>query len=188
MSITTAQNIAGYRAGTWRLDPAHSQVAFAVRHLAISKVRGVFEDFDVTVTTTENPADVTVEASIEIASINTKQAQRDEHLRTSDFFAAAEYPQMKFVSTAFQLAADNSFALDGELTLRGITKAVRLRGEFGGIVTNEYGQIKAGVEASTKINRHDFGISWNAVQEAGGVTLADEVTISFDLQFVLSNQ
>lgn len=182
----TAEHVAGYQAGTWKLDPTHSEIAFSVRHLAISKVKGVFEDFDVTVVAPENPSDATISATIEIASVNTKQAQRDGHLRTSDFFAADEHPQMRFVSTAFHPEQDGTFVLDGDLTLRGVTKPVSLKGDFGGITVDGYGQTKAGVEATTKINRHDFGVSWNAAVEAGGVTLGDDVTISFDLQFVLS--
>ena len=182
----TAELVDGYQTGTWKLDPTHSEIAFSVRHLAISKVKGVFEQFDVTVTAPETPSDATVEATIEIASVNTKQAQRDQHLRTSDFFAADEHPQMRFVSTALRPQEDGAFVLDGDLTLRGVTKPVTLQGEFGGITVDGYGQTKAGVEASAKINRHDYGVSWNAALEAGGVTLGDDVTISFDLQFVLS--
>jgi polyisoprenoid-binding protein YceI len=182
----TAEHVTGYQAGTWKLDPTHSEITFSVRHLAISKVRGSFEQFDVTVTAPENPADATVTATIEIASVNTKQAQRDQHLRTSDFFAADEHPQMRFVSTAFHPEADGTFVLDGDLTLRGVTKPVSLKGDFGGITVDGYGQTKAGIEATTKINRHEFGVSWNAAVEAGGMTLGDDVTINFDLQFVLS--
>ena len=182
----TAEHVAGYRTGTWKLDPTHSEIAFSVRHLAISKVKGVFEQFDVTVVAPEHPADATVEATIEIASVNTKQAQRDQHLRTSDFFAADEHPQMRFRSTALRPQDDGEFVLEGDLTLRGVTRPVVLKGEFGGITTDGYGQTKAGVEAKTKINRHDFGVSWNAALEAGGMTLGDDVTVTFDLQFVLS--
>jgi polyisoprenoid-binding protein YceI len=182
----TAEHVAGYQTGTWKLDPTHSEIAFSVRHLAISKVKGTFEQFDVTVTAPEDPSDATIAATIDIASVNTKQAQRDQHLRTSDFFAADEHPRMTFVSTAFHPNEDGTFVLDGDLTLRGVTKAVSLKGDFGGITTDGYGQTKAGVEATTKINRHDYGVSWNAALEAGGVTLGDDVTISFDLQFTLS--
>ena len=182
----TAEHVAGYKAGTWKLDPAHSEVAFSVRHLAISKVKGTFDAFDVTVIAPENPSDATIEATIEIASVNTKQAQRDQHLRTSDFFAADEHPQMKFVSTAFHPETDGTFVLDGDLTLRGVTKPVSLKGDFGGITTDPYGSTKAGVEAKTKINRNDFGVSFNAALEAGGMMLGDDVTITFDLEFALS--
>jgi polyisoprenoid-binding protein YceI len=182
----TAEHVAGYQAGTWKLDPTHSDIAFSVRHLAISKVKGKFETFDVTVTAPENPSDATIEATIDVASVNTNQAQRDEHLRTSDFFAISEHPTMVFTSTAFHPNEDGTFVVEGDLTLRGVTKNVSLKGDFGGIITDGYGQTKAGVEASTKINRHDYGVSWNAALEAGGVTLGDDVTITFDLQFVLS--
>jgi polyisoprenoid-binding protein YceI len=182
----TAEHVTGYQAGTWKLDPTHSEITFSVRHLAISKVRGSFEQFDVTVTAPENPSHATVTAAIEIASVNTKQAQRDQHLRTSDFFAADEHPQMHFVSTAFHPNADGTFVLDGDLTLRGVTKPVSLKGDFGGITVDGYGQTKAGIEARTKINRHEFGVNWNAAVEAGGMTLGEDVTIDFDLQFVLS--
>ena len=185
MTITAA-HIDGYRTGTWRLDAAHSTIGFSVRHLAISKVKGVFETFDVTVVAPEDPADATVEATIEVASVNTKQQMRDDHLRTSDFFAVAEHPQMRFVSTAFSPETDGTFTLEGDLTLRGVTRPVVLRGELGGIATDGYGQTKAGIEASTRINRHDFGVSWNGPVEAGGVTLGEEVAITFDLQFLLT--
>lgn len=183
--IVTAEHIPGYVAATWKLDRAHSEISFAVRHLAISKVKGVFQEFDVTVTAPENPADITVEATVEVASVDTKQTQRDQHLRTSDFFAADEHPQMVFVSTAFHPAVDGSFVLEGDLTLRGVTKAVTLIGDFGGIVVDPYGQTKAGIEAATKINRNDFGVSFNAALEAGGMMLGEDVAISFDLQFAL---
>jgi polyisoprenoid-binding protein YceI len=184
MSIT-AEHVAGYQPGTWKLDPMHSEIAFSVRHLAISKVKGSFEQFDVTITAPDNPSDTTIEATIDVASINTRQAQRDEHLRTSDFFAAAEHPQMLFVSTSFRPEVDGTFIVDGELTLRGVTKLVTLTGNFGGIIVDGYGQTKAGVEARTKINRLDFGVSGNVALEAGGMTLGNEVAITFDLQFVL---
>lgn len=170
-----------YIVGTWKLDPDHSQLTFSVKHMAISKVRGTFETWDVTVATTEDPKDITVEATIDVASVNTKQEQRDQHLRTSDFFLVDEYPTMTFKSTSFEVDGDD-FTLVGDLTLRGVTKPVTLKGEFGGLVTDDYGRTKAGASASTKINRHDFGVSWNAALEAGGFTLGDDVTISIDLQ------
>jgi len=180
----TAEAIPGYVAGTWTLDPAHSEVSFSVRHLAISKVRGTFEKFDVTVVTGENPADTTVTATIDVASVNTNQEQRDNHLRTSDFFAIDEFPTMSFVSTGVRRDGDD-FLLDGDLTLRGVTKPVTIRGEFGGIITDGYGQTKAGASGTTKINRKDFGVNWNAALEGGGLTLGDDVTITIEGQVVL---
>ena len=183
MSIT-AEQIPGYVAGTWTLDPTHSEVSFTVRHLAISKVRGYFEKFDTTVVTAENPEDSTLVATIDMNSINTNQKDRDNHLRTSDFFAIDEYPTMEYRSTGIRQDGDD-LLLDGELTLRGVTKPVTLRGEFGGIITDGYGQTKAGASGSAKINRKDFGVNWNTALEGGGFMLGDDVTISIDAQVVL---
>lgn len=180
----TATEIPGYTVGTWKVDPSHSEVTFSVRHLAISKVKGSFQTFDVTVQTAENPLDSTVEATLDIASVTTGQAPRDEHLRTSDFFAADEHPQMKFVSTGIRQDGDH-LLVDGNLTLRGVTKPVTLKTEFGGITTDGYGQTKLGAEATTKIDRTEFGVNWNAAVEAGGLTLGNDVTISIDVQLVL---
>ncbi len=173
-----------YRTGTWKLDPSHSELTFSVRHLAISKVRGSFQTFDVTVVTPEDPSQISVVASVDVASVNTGQEQRDGHLRSSDFFLVEEHPTMTFTSTGITVDGDD-FTLVGDLTLRGVTKSVTLTGEFGGIVTDGYGQTKAGASASTKINRQDFGVNWNAALEAGGFTLGNDVTISLDIQLVL---
>ncbi len=173
-----------YRVGAWKLDAAHSELSFWVRHLKISKVRGTFETFDVTVITPEDPAQISVEASIDVSSVNTGQDARDNHLRSSDFFLVEQHPHMLFRSTGIRVDGDD-FTIDGELTLRGVTQNVTLRGEFGGVVTDDYGRTKAGASVSTTINRHDFGVSWNAALEAGGFTLGDYVTITIDLQLVL---
>ena len=173
-----------YLVGTWKLDPTHSELSFSVRHLKISKVRGIFETFDVTVVTPENPAEISVSATIDVASVNTKQEQRDGHLRSSDFFLVEQHPTMTFTSTGIAVDGDD-FTLTGDLTLRGVTQAVTLRGEFGGIATDAYGNTKAGATASTTINRQDFGVNWNAALEAGGFTLGDDVTISLELQLAL---
>lgn len=175
-----------YIVGTWKLDPAHSEIAFWVRHLMITKVRGVFEKFDVTIVTAENPLESSVVAEIDVASVNTGVEARDNHLRTSDFFLVEEHPTMTFKSRAFDGDVESGeFTLTGELQLRGVTKQVTLKGEFGGVIRDGYGNTKAGASASTKINRHDFGVSWNNALEAGGVTLGDDVTVSIDLQVVL---
>lgn len=173
-----------YRVGTWTLDPAHSELSFWVRHLKISKVRGTFENFEVTVTTPEDPSKISVEASIDVSSVNTGVEPRDNHLRSSDFFLVDEHPHMLFRSTSIQVDGDD-FVMAGELTLRGVTQPVTLTGEFGGVITDDYGRTKAGASATTTINRQDFGVSWNAALEAGGFTLGDEVTISIDLQVQL---
>lgn len=185
-TMTLTRDRSDYVAGTWKLDPTHSELAFSVRHLAISKVRGTFDDFDATIVTGEDPADITVEATVDVASVNTKQKDRDAHLRTSDFFLVEEYPTMQFRSTGIHVDGDD-FTLEGDLTLRGVTKPVTLTGEFGGVTKDGYGQTKAAASATTKINRLEFGVNWNAALEAGGFTLGDEVTISLELQVVLQS-
>ncbi len=170
-----------YVTGTWTLDLAHSELAFSVRHLAISKVKGFFRAFEVTVVTAENPYESTIEATIDVASVDTNNEMRDGHLKTSDFFLVEEYPTATFRSTKIEGTAD-AFAITGDLTLRGVTKEIVITGEFGGITTDGYGQTKIGATATTKINRLDFGVNWNAALEAGGLTLGDEVTLTFDIQ------
>ncbi|MDO7881529.1 YceI family protein [Salinibacterium soli] len=183
--MTTSTSIhPDYIVGTWKLDPTHSEVSFTVKHLMISKVRGTFETFDVTIVTAEDPHDSTIEASIDVSSVNTGVEARDQHLRTSDFFLVDEHPTMTFRSTSFDGEPDD-FSVTGDLTMRGVTKSVVLKGEFGGLIVDGYGNTRAGATATTKINRHDFGVSWNNALEAGGMTLGDDVTITLDLQVVL---
>lgn len=173
--------IPGYKAGTWVIDPSHSEVSFSVRHLLISKVKGKFEKFDATFVTGENPLDSSVTASAEVASVNTNDENRDGHLRTNDFFDAPAHPQLTFVSTGVRQSGDD-FLVDGDLTIKGVTKPVTFNFEFGGFGADLYGNYKAGATATTKVNRNDFGVSWNAPLEAGGVLVGDEVTITIDLQ------
>jgi polyisoprenoid-binding protein YceI len=176
-----------YKVGTWTLDPAHSELSFTVRHLAISKVRGTFDNFEVTVVTPEDPSKISVTASVDVSSVHTGQEARDNHLRTSDFFLVEEHPHMTFASTDLTVNGED-FTLAGTLTLRGVTQPVILKGEFGGITTDGYGNVKAGASASTKINRTHYGVNWNAALEAGGFTLGDDVTINIELQLVLSQE
>lgn len=180
----TAETIPGYVAGTWKIDPAHTEIGFSVRHLAISKVRGTFESFDATVHAAENPAESTVEVSVDVTSITTGNADRDAHLRSNDFFDPEQYPTMTFVSTGIRVDGEKML-LDGDLTLRGVTKPITLAGEFGGIAKDPWGSLKAAASGSTVINRHDFGVSWNAPLETGGFLLGEQVTITIDAQFSL---
>ena len=186
MTTLTADAIPGYVAGTWTIDASHSEIGFSVRHLAISKVRGTFEQFDATVTAAENPLESSVVVTVDIASINTGNADRDGHLRSNDFFAPEEYPTMEFRSTGIRTEGDE-LTLDGELTLRGVTKPITFTGEFGGIAKDPWGNTVAAANGRAVINRHDFGVSWNAPLEAGGFLLGDEVTITIDAQFQLQS-
>ncbi len=183
MSIT-ADQIPGYRAGTWVVDPTHSEVGFSVRHLAISKVKGKFDRFSGTIVTGESPLDSSVEAAVEVASIDTNQADRDNHLRTGDFFAAEEHPEFTFKSTGVR-AEGGDFKVDGELTLRGVTKPVTFDFELGGFGADAYGNYKVGFTATTVVKREDFGIQWNAPLETGGLLLGSDVTITLDIQAAL---
>lgn len=176
--------ITGFPAGTWKLDAAHSELSFSVRHLAISKVKGKFEKFDVTVVTGEDAADAKITATVDVSSVNTGQADRDGHLRTGDFFLTDEHPTMEFESSKITQDGEH-WIVEGDLTLRGVTKPVVLKGEFGGVIVNGYGQTVAGAEFTTKIDRTAFGVNWNAAVEAGGLTLGNDVTVTFDLQVAL---
>ncbi|PPG88050.1 polyisoprenoid-binding protein [Rathayibacter sp. AY1F3] len=179
--MTDTVTIPGYKAGTWVIDPTHSEVAFSVRHLMISKVKGKFERFTATFTTGENPLDSKVEATAEVASVNTNEPNRDGHLRTGDFFEAEQYPEIHFVSTAVRPNGDDFF-VDGELTIKGTTKPVTFEVEFGGFGTDPYGNYKAGLTAKATIDRTDFGLTYNAALETGGVLIGEKVTITLDLQ------
>ncbi|RFA14298.1 polyisoprenoid-binding protein [Subtercola boreus] len=179
--MTDTYTIPGHKAGTWTIDPSHSEVAFSVRHLLISKVKGKFEKFDATFVTGESPLDTKLTASADIESINTGDANRDGHLRTNDFFNAPEFPTITFVSNSV-VAEKDDLKVTGDLTIKGVTKTVTFDVEFGGFGNDLYGNYKLGLTAKTVINRNDFGVSWNAPLEAGGVLVGDDVTITIDLQ------
>jgi polyisoprenoid-binding protein YceI len=174
-------DIPGYRAGTWTLDPAHSEVTFSVRHMMISKVRGTFGVKSATIVAPENPLDATVSATVDVASIDTNDENRDAHLRSADFFDTEEHPTMEFVSTGTRIEGGDFF-VDGDLSIRGVSKPVTFELEFGGFGQDPYGNYKAGASATTVINREDFGLTWNAALETGGVLVGKDVTITLDLQ------
>jgi polyisoprenoid-binding protein YceI len=180
-STTALTEFPGYKAGTWTLDPSHSEVQFSVRHMMISKVRGTFGVKSATLTAPENPLEATVEATVDVASIDTKDEGRDNHLRSADFFDVETYPTMEFRSTGVRIE-NGEFLVDGDLTIKGITKPVTFDFDFGGFGTDPWGNYKAGATAKTVINREDFGLTWNAALETGGVLVGKDVTIELDLQ------
>ncbi|MCR2813416.1 YceI family protein [Microbacterium sp. zg.Y1090] len=179
-SATTIE-IPGYKAGTWVLDPSHSEVTFSVRHMMISKVRGTFDVKSATIIAPENPLEVSVVASADVASVNTNDEGRDAHLRSADFFDAENHPTLDFVSTGVRVE-NGDFLVDGDLTIRGITRPVTFDLDFGGFGVDPWGNYKAGATAKTVINREDFGLVWNAALETGGVLVGKDVTITLDLQ------
>jgi len=177
-------DIPGYRSGTWTLDPAHSEVTFSVRHMMISKVRGTFGVKSATLIAPENPLEARVEASVDVTSLDTGDAGRNGHLMSADFFDAEKYPTIEFASTAARVE-DGDFFVDGDLTIHGVTKPVTFELDFGGFGSDPYGNYKAGASAKAVINREDFGLTWNAALETGGVLVGKDVTITLDLQGAL---
>jgi polyisoprenoid-binding protein YceI len=168
----------------WALDPAHSELQFKVKHLVISTVTGSFNIFNGELQANENNFDGgTVSFQADVNSINTGNGQRDEHLRSADFFDAANFPQMSFEGTELKRVDEENYSLAGNLTIRGTTKPVTLQVAFGGITKDPWGNTKAGFEVTGKLNRKDFGLAWNALTEAGGVVVSEEVKIIANVQF-----
>jgi len=178
--------IPGYVAGTWAIDPVHSEVGFTIRHFGVSKVRGRFDKFEGTIVTADDPSASTVNASIDVNSINTNQEQRDAHIRSGDFFDVENHPTMNFVSTGIKQDG-GEYVLEGDLTIRGTTKPVRLALELNGFGPDPYGGTRVGFSATGEINRHDFGVSFNGPIPGvpGGVILSDKVTISLEIEGAL---
>jgi len=180
----TAVEIPGYIAGTWNVDPVHSEVSFVVRHMMVSKVRGRFDKFTATVVTGDDALQSTVSASVDLSSVNTGSPDRDNHIRSADFFHIEQYPTMTFQSTGVRKDGDD-FLLDGDLTLRGITKPVVFKLEVNGVGPDAYGGTRAGFSASTEINRSDWGVSYNGPIPGGGVAVSEKVTIALEIEAVL---
>jgi polyisoprenoid-binding protein YceI len=181
MSDTTTIDIPGYKAGTWVLDPSHSEVTFSVRHMMISKVRGTFGIKSATIVSPENPLELELTATVDAASVDTKDEGRDNHLRSADFFDIEKFPTFEFRSTGVRYERGD-FLVDGDLTLHGVTKPVTFEVEFNGFGTDPWGNYKAGASAKAVVNREDFGLTWNAALETGGVLVGKDVTIELDLQ------
>ena len=170
----------------WKIDPTHSEIQFKVKHLMITTVTGYFSKFDAEVETDEqnftNAKNIIFTADVD--SISTNNTDRDTHLKSEDFFNAAQNKQVKFVGKELKKVSDDEFKLSGDLTIRETTKPITLNVEYGGIVQDPYGQTKAGFTVTGKINRKEFGLKWNAVTEAGSVVVSDEIRINCEVQFV----
>lgn len=166
----------------WVLDSAHSEITFRVRHMMISNVRGEFTKFHASIDG-EDFTNSTISVQIDSSSLTTNEADRDTHLKSADFFEVEKYLEITFVSTSMKKVDEDEFKLIGNLTIKGTTKEVMLKTEFGGYMKDPYGNEKAGFSINGKINRKDFGLNWNAVLEAGGVMVGDEVRVSADVQF-----
>jgi polyisoprenoid-binding protein YceI len=171
--------------GTYTLDPAHTRIGFVARHAMVTKVRGSFDEFAGTaVLDGTNPANSRVEVTIEAASIDTRNAQRDEHLRGNDFLAMQEYPKITFASTGVRQAGETTFEVTGDLTIKGVTNEITIPFEFEGAAKDPFGNERVGFEGSVTINRRDYGVTWNAALEGGGVLVSDKVTLEFEISAI----
>jgi polyisoprenoid-binding protein YceI len=179
----TAHEVTGV--ARWEIDPVHSEIAFSVRHLMVATVRGRFNQFQgVIAFDPAHPEQGRVEVTIEAASIDTRNEQRDNHLRSPDFLDAEQYPTITFTSRRIESSGDNRFRVTGDLTLRGVTKEVVLDAEFLGVTKDPWGGERAGFTARTRLNRHDFGASWNVALEAGGWLVGDTLEVTLDIEAV----
>lgn len=185
--FTPASTVPGYLVGTWDIDTAHSEASFSIRHLMVSKVRGRFATFSGSFVTAENPLDSSVEATVELASIDTNNADRDAHIRSADFFDVEKYPTMTYRSTGVRAHGDD-FVVDGELSLHGVTKPVSLQLEIHGFLpASPFGDTRVGFSAKGEIDREDFGISFNSALDSGGVALSHKVQIELEIEAIRRN-
>ena len=169
----------------WKSDDTHSEITFKIRHLMISSVKGEFKEFDATIETeNEDFSNAKVNAVIKTDSIFTNNADRDNHLRSADFFNAENHPEITFEGTAFEKLDEDNYQLKGDLTMNGVTKNIALEVEFGGVAQDPFGNTKAGFSLSGKLNRTDFGLNWNQALETGGVLVSEEVKVNAEVQFI----
>jgi polyisoprenoid-binding protein YceI len=179
--------IPGYVAGKWDIDPVHSEVGFTVRHMMVSKVRGTFDKFEGSIVTGEKPEDSSVTASVEMSSINTKNEQRDGDIRGAAFLDVEAYPTMTFTSTGIRNVEGDGFLLDGDLSLKGVTRPVTFEVELNGIGPDAFGGTRIGFSAITEINRKDFNVSYDGPipGTSSGVVVSDKVTVNLEIEGVL---
>jgi polyisoprenoid-binding protein YceI len=182
-AASTETAIPGYEAATWNIDPVHSEVGFSVRHMMVSKVRGRFTTFSGQIVTAEDPTKSSATAEIDLGSINTGQDQRDDHIRSADFFEVEKYPTMTYQSTGVRVE-DGEYILDGDLTLKGVTKSVPLKVEVNGFGPDAYGGTRAGFTATGEINRRDFNVNFTAPMQNGGVVVADKIQLHLEIEAV----
>ena len=182
-ATNTETAIPGYEAATWTIDPVHSEIGFSVRHMMVSKVRGRFNTFSGEIVTAEDPRASTVTAEIDLKSINTGNEQRDGHIQSADFFEVETYPTMTYKSTGVRVE-DGEYVLDGDLTLKGVTKNVPLHLELNGFGPDPYGGTRAGFTATGEINRRDFNVNFSAPMANGGAVLSDKISLHLEIEAV----
>lgn len=173
--------------GTYTIDPAHSRFGFVARHAMVTKVRGAFNEFEgKAVIDGERPENSSANVTLQVASVDTRNAQRDEHLRNNDFLDVAKYPTITFTSTSIRHEGGNDFVVTGDLTIKDVTKSISIPLEFQGAVKDPFGNDRIGFEGSVTINRKDWGVSWNAALETGGVLVSENVTLEFEISAIRS--
>jgi len=185
VSSRTVDGVEYPAVGTYVIDVSHTRLGFAVRHMAVSKVRGEFRDFSGTLELAENPADSKINVTIQAGSVDTHDDNRDAHLRTNDFFDAETHPTWTFTSTAIRPRSADEWDVDGDLTIRGVTRQVTLDATLEGVVDDPYGMHRVGFSASTSIVRDDFGVSFNAALETGGLVVGKKVDIDLEVEATL---
>jgi polyisoprenoid-binding protein YceI len=186
-STTTSPATLADLAGTYVLDPSHTRIGFVARHAMVTKVRGQFNEYEGSaVVDADDFTKSTAQLTIQAASIDTRNEQRDAHLKSNDFLALEEYPQITFVSTGVRQTGDNSLELTGDLTIKGVTNSITVPFEFEGAATDPFGNLRVGFEGSVVINRKDYGVNWNAALEAGGVLVSEKVTLEFEISAIKS--
>ncbi|TBX69516.1 polyisoprenoid-binding protein [Flavobacterium silvisoli] len=169
----------------WAIDPTHSEIGFKVKHMMFTNVSGKFETYDASITTEDDDFTKSVISfSADIASINTNNTDRDNHLKSADFFDAENYPKLSFTSSSFTKIDDENYELIGELSMHGATKTVKLATEFSGLMKDPWGNTKVGLNISGKINRKDWGLNWNSALETGGVLVSEEVRLTIEVQLL----
>jgi polyisoprenoid-binding protein YceI len=186
MSNLTSRPLAALAdvAGTYTIDPSHTRIGFVARHAMVTKVRGAFNEFDGTATISENLPDSSVNLTIHAASIDTRNEQRDGHLRSNDFLAMDEFATITFTSTGVKQVEATSIEITGDLTIKGVTSAITVPFEFGGAATDPFGNQRIGFEGQVTINRKDYGVTWNAALEAGGVLVSDKIVLEFEVSAI----
>jgi polyisoprenoid-binding protein YceI len=183
--MTTATQSLADLTGEYTLDPAHSRIGFTARHAMVTKVRGSFDEYEGSgFLDGSDPSKSKITVTIQANSIDTRQAQRDEHLRGNDFLDMANHPTITFASTEVKVIDDQNFRVTGDLTIRGVTQPVSIDFEYQGAAIDPYGNQRVGFEGSTAISRKDFGITWNAALETGGVLVSDKVTLEFEVSAI----
>jgi polyisoprenoid-binding protein YceI len=186
---TTTSTPASTSTGTYTIDPSHSRIGFVARHAMVTKVRGSFNEFEGSGHfDAEDPTKSSLQLTIQVASIDTRNADRDGHLRANDFFDMEAHPEITFASTAVEQVDPVSFRVTGDLTIKGTTKPVTFDLEYTGTARDPFGNTRLGLEGSTVVNRKDFGVSWNAALETGGVLVSDKVTLEFEVSAIRTDE